>query len=439
MPLRSLFRSVQAFSLPLPAVRRVESTPEAFAERRARILSRFWWDGVLARLSDAFVVDYVPLFALALGAGPREIGWLNGLAQLIYAALLIPGARLAERWGRRKALVVIAVGLARANLILWVLLPFFLTGHAAIGLVVLTGALRAGLWGLGAPAWTSLAGEWVPSEIRGRYFGWRNIGSGIAALIGVAVAGWLITALGGVRGYQAAFSIAFILGAVGLAVFASIPEVGPRAVRGKRLPPWREIRQRPAFLGYLATAGVWNFSLFLAGPFFNVYLAQNLGASARTIGLLSMVSAGTALIGQWVFGRWSDRIGAPRGMWRAGMLIPLLPWAWLLVRAPWHVIPINALAGFLWAGFELCNLNTLLVLSSPETRPRYAALYNLIVGISSTLGAVIGGWIAAAWGFYPLFVLSGLGRTAAMVLFRWKVIRSLKSPSVSPESHGKSI
>lgn len=32
MPLRSLFRSVQAFSLPLPAVRRVESTPEAFAE-----------------------------------------------------------------------------------------------------------------------------------------------------------------------------------------------------------------------------------------------------------------------------------------------------------------------------------------------------------------------------------------------------------------------
>ena len=141
MPLRSIFRSVQALSVPLPAIPRAETAQGGPADRRSRPLRRFWWDGVLARLSDAFVVDYVPLFALALGAGPREIGWMNGLAQLIYAALLIPGARLAERWGRRKALVVIAVALARANLILWALLPFLLTGPAAVGLVVLTPSL----------------------------------------------------------------------------------------------------------------------------------------------------------------------------------------------------------------------------------------------------------------------------------------------------------
>lgn len=427
MPFRSVFRSLQAISMAVPWW-------QESAAGRSRILRRFWWDGVLARLSDAFVVDYVPLFALTMGAGPREIGWLNGLAQLIYAALLIPGARLAERWGHRKALVMVSVGLARANLLLWALMPFFLSGPPAVRLIVLTGALRVGLWGLGLPAWTSLAGDWVPREIRGRYFGWRNIGSGLAALAGVAAAGAMITALGGVQGYQAAFAIAFLVGGIGWMLFASIPEIGPGVVRGKRLPPWREVRQQPAFLRYLAMAGTWNFAVFLAGPFFNVHLVRNLRADARTVGLLSMVSTLTALLGQWVFGRWSDRIGAPRGLLWAGVWIPLLPWAWLLARSPWHVLPINALAGFLWAGFELCSLNTLLAFSPPETRPRYAALYNLVSGISAALGAATGGWIAAGWGFYPLFALSGFGRALAIGVYRWKVLPCLSEGDLQKPS-----
>jgi predicted MFS family arabinose efflux permease len=113
------------------------------------------------------------------------------------------------------------------------------------------------------------------------------------------------------------------------------------------IPLEGEIRRQPVFLRYLTVAGLRNFSVFTAGPFFNVHLAQNLGASARTTGLLAMVSALTSMAGQWAFGRWSDRFGAPRVMAWAGMLIPFLPWAWLLMRSPWHVIPINAAAGFL--------------------------------------------------------------------------------------------
>jgi predicted MFS family arabinose efflux permease len=193
------------------------------------------------------------------------------------------------------------------------------------------------------------------------------------------------------------------------------------------IPLEGEIRRQPVFLRYLTVAGLWNFSVFTAGPFFNVHLAQNLGASARTTGLLAMVSALTSMAGQWAFGRWSDRLGAPRVMAWAGMLIPFLPWAWLLMRSPWHVIPINAAAGFLWAGFELCSLNTLLLFSPAETLPRYAALYHLVVGGASALGAAVGGWIAAAWGFEPLFVLSGLGRMAAMGLYGWRVFPRLVS------------
>jgi len=60
------------------------------------------------------------------------------------------------------------------------------------------------------------------------------------------------------------------------------------------------------------------------------------------------------------------------------------------------------------------------------------------VGIASALGAAAGGWIADAWGFYPLFVLSGLGRMAAMGLYRWKGLRDLpaRADGTSPTPPG---
>jgi predicted MFS family arabinose efflux permease len=100
-----------------------------------------------------------------------------------------------------------------------------------------------------------------------------------------------------------------------------------------------------------------------------------------------------------------------------GLVIPLLPWGWALTRSPWHVVPIDMAGGFLWAGYNLANFNMLLAITPEDMRPRYSALYQIVVMGALAVGSAIGGVIIEQWGYYVVFALSGVGRLAAALLF----------------------
>jgi predicted MFS family arabinose efflux permease len=81
------------------------------------------------------------------------------------------------------------------------------------------------------------------------------------------------------------------------------------------------------------------------------------------------------------------------------------------------VVPINLAAGFLWAGYNLSNFNSLLTLTPEDRRPGYSALYQAIVTAALAGGAALGGIVAERWGYTAVFVLSGIGRLGAALLF----------------------
>lgn len=130
-----------------------------------------------------------------------------------------------------------------------------------------------------------------------------------------------------------------------------------------------------------------------------------------------MVSTLSALPGQRLFGVLADRWGPRRVQLITGLLIPLMPWAWAMTRSPWHVVPIELGAGFLWAGYNLASFNLLLLLTPEDRRSRYTALYQIVVMAALAGGAALGGGVASRWGYTTIFVLSGLGRLSAALLF----------------------
>ena len=330
---------------------------------------------------------------------------------------------LVERLGRRKHITMASGGgVSRIMLLLLGLTPLLLGGQAAVYLAIALVVTRDAFANFSVPAWTSLTADIVPLEWRGRYFASRNTAMNAGGIAAIFLVGAFITQVGSPAGFQLALFLAFALGLVSTFSFSRIREpemsVAAPAPGGESLRQLlADLRTQPAFLALAGVTAVWNFSINIAGPFFTPYLAQSLKANAFEIGFFSIVTALASMVALRLFGHLADRWGPRRVQLITGLLIPLVPWMWMLSRQPWHIIPINAITGFLWAGYNLAAFNFLLTITPEARRARYTALYQIVVTLSLAGGAVLGSVVAPRWGYLMVFFLSGLGRLIAALLY----------------------
>jgi MFS family permease len=382
----------------------------------------FWYDGALALGADSISTTYLALYAVALGASSAQVGLLSAVGSLSAAAMLLPGAFLVERLGRRHRIALLAGIGMRASLLLMALIPLGLQGAPAIAGLLVLAILSQGSGNLGYPAWVSLTADIVPLEHRGRYFGARNIANTVVSMIAAYAAGLIITRNGIPGGYQLAFLLAFLFGVGSSISFSRIqdpaPAVFPPSAAGEGLlQTLRTVLQHRSFMTFCAVVALWNLALNVAGPFFNIYLVKDLQASAAQVGIITGVTSLVGLPALRLFGPLADRWGPRRLVMATGLLIPILPFAWIFATSPWHVFLINIGSGILWSGYNLAIFNLLLIATPAAHRARFSAVFQIVIALSLAAGAGIGGWVITDLGFKAAFALSGIGRLAAAVLF----------------------
>lgn len=406
-----------------------------------RSLKWYVADGFFASACDNILITYLTLYLLALGANSGHIGTLSSLSSLVAALTLMPAALLVERIGRRKQIVVLGGSITRLAMAVLAALPLFMGGQGAVITAMGLALLRDFGGNLLFPAWVSMNADVVPLEGRGRYFAARNFAVGVAGMIVTLLAGELITRMAVPAGYQVAILAAFLLGSASIFSYAQIhdphPQPQPVAHASRQKGGFRAALQglisQPVFLGLTGTAALWNFFLNVPGPFFNVYLVQELDASATMVGLTAIASAVSGLVAQRKLGMLADRWGARKLQLITGLLIPSLPLLWMLVRQPWHAILVNLWGGALWAGYSLASFNLLLEVIPEGSRERYTALYQIVVMLSLSLGAAVGGFIVARWGYLWIFAISGVGRFLASLLFA-RLVRTRAQPPFEQEA-----
>jgi MFS family permease len=402
-----------------------EASAPPLARRGRRYL---WLDGLFANISESFVGSFLTPFLLTLGATNSQIGILNATTNAGAALSLLPGARLSERSRQRKPFVLwTAGGVSRALLPVMAIMPLVLGPSAAIWAVMALVALRAFFNQVCFPAWSSLAADIVPVNIRGRYFASRNIAVGVGALVFAPVAGAIIQLIGAPVGYQVSFLIAGLVGFVATAAYARIPE--PR--RPLPAQPHQAsrpgialsaLRGHPRFVAFTAVALLWNLTIQIAAPFFSVYMVRNLSATPGQIGLLAAVFSIWNIVGQRAWGRLNDRRGAAWVMRVTGLFIPAVPLIWALAPNIWWLFPEESLSGFLWAGYGLASFTLMLSLSPEAQRPRFVAIYQTAAFSAAFVGPLIGSYLANTTGIHSLFLMSSAGRLAVAILF-WFTVR----------------
>jgi len=237
------------------------------------------------------------------------------------------------------------------------------------------------------------------------------------------VIGEFITRVGSPQGYQLALGLSFVTGLASTYFFWRIKDTGGEKPVHSEIPLsitaiWQDFRASPVFLQFCIATALWNFSLNIAGPFFNVYMAQDLRFTAAMIGITSVATSVTKLLTQRKIGELTDRWGAGRMQMISMLLIPTLPLAWIFASRLWHIVVINSFGGLFWGAFELASFNFLLVFMPEGQRARYSAIFQIVVTVAMAGGAAFGSTIvASSWGYTGVFLSSAIGRVLAAVLF----------------------
>jgi MFS family permease len=387
-------------------------------------LTWFYSDAFFASASDNIIITYVTLYILALGATSAQIGLMSSFSSLVSASLLLPGAFLVERFGHRKEFTMAFGGAAaRLAILVLALLPLFVPGTVIVWVAIALSVARDSLGNLSFPAWVSVTADVVPMEGRGRYFASRNFSMGITGMLAILLVGELITRTSIPLGYQIGLGIAFVLGMASTFSFSRLRDPGssiaPVRASGSFSPGTilRELKAHPYFLALGLVMAFWNFSMNIAGPFFNVYMVQNLKFTASMVGITSIATSVTGLLIQQRVGRLSDHWGPRKVQMITMFLIPILPFAWLFITQFWHVMLLNSFSGVLWGAFNLVSFNFLLSLTPDAQRARFSAFYQILVMLALAGGAAVGAWVVTVCGYPTIFLCSAIGRMVAAILF----------------------
>ena len=408
-------------------------------------------DGVFATLfSNITGGVLLTNFLMELDASSAEIGLLASIP--MWANLLQPlGAYWADRTNSRHFYCLWIYSISRS---LWLILAIGILAidwsnpHRLVMWTLAIALLSYFLGALGSAPWLSWMAVLVPRQLRGRYFGTRNSAANLVNLISIPLTGWLVAHwIGGSRqGFGLMLLLGVIFGLVSLWFQNFMADVNPQEQRSAALAQGSGIEQaelpeasqpeasqpekrsiaallHPSAWIFLGFVAFWMFSVSLSGPFFNLYLLNDLGIDLSRVSLYNCLTAAANLATLMFWGKLADRIGNRPILIGVGIFAAITPILWLVTGANsvsiWVWIPLlHLLTGSTWAAIDLCNNNLQIAVAPPENQATYFGLLAAVVGISSALGTIAGGFLAESsltGGLLGLFALSSVLRLVALL------------------------
>jgi MFS family permease/SepF-like predicted cell division protein (DUF552 family) len=366
-------------------------------------------EGSFTTASSSIISSYSTPFALALNATNSEIGLLNSVQNLAGILSQLPGARLTRSMTRKKIWVMCTL-LSRLALMPIIFIGFFAPSTeiwiliALLGMVSFFSTMRG-------PAWSSLMGDIVPQDRRGRYFGKRNMVIGAAGMVTILAAGGVVFYLG----FPLIFMIAVILSLASIVFFVRMREPELRQDRAYHYHAHfrpadlaSQIRTNRSFAVFTVYMTVVNFGVNIAAPFAAVYMLKDLDVGYGWFAILVTIGALVQMLSMRYWGNNCDKYGNRKILVISGVLICFVPLGYMLSTNVLHLIILKVYDGFVWGAFDLVVFNYLLAVTPAEKRPGFVANFNFMSGSGTVAGALLGGVLAAQFASGGFMLLTSL-------------------------------
>ena len=409
-------------------------------------------EGSFGVFSSVLVDNYMVPFSLSINSTPFQVGMFTSLGNLISPLGQIVGSRKTEIKSRKSILLTGILGQASIwplFLIIAILYQFNIFQSFLPWILIVVFLVYMLFAGIMTPPWFSMMGDIVPDNFRGRYFAKRNLITQSVAITNVILLSFLLDWFNFQNIVFFGFILIFIIGFFTRLISAFL-------FTKHYYPPYFfektdhiKINQ---FIKELPKSNFGRFSLFvslltfgqwIAKPFFSVYMLTQLKFEYS---LFIVINLSSTLVGLFIFpllGRLSDKFGNVTLLRIGALLIPFIPFFWMIYRTPLQIfLGIQIFSGIGWTAFNLATANFIYDNISSKRRGKYIALYNSLIGIATVLGGFLGSILI---GFIPItimntyhfiFLLSGITRIIVAIVFLPKIkeIRVLTKPILNVKS-----
>ncbi|HUO90834.1 MAG TPA: MFS transporter [Rhizomicrobium sp.] len=351
---------------------------------------------------------------VSLGASLQQLG-----------GVISPIAGAAQIEHRKKILPVsMFLGTMMRVQILGIALAGWLLGGTQLLVAVLVFLFLLGLFsGPQGVAFQFLLAKMIPISRRGRLQGWRNLSGGIvAATLSYFAGKYLVGGNVFGNGYSTTFLLAFILTSLGLTAFRFLvrepepPTVRPRTAMGERMRQLIPMLQaNPGFL-YFMIARTFAIASRVAQPFYIIYVGKQIGLSGATIGELSLAFLGADTVMSLGWGYLADHFG-----FRSNFIIALVFWITSTIMLMNVASPLLLFIAFFGlgagnSGYMMSAQNIVFEFGHRDDMAMRLAFSNTAESVMSAVGPLLGGVIAASFGYHAVFWVAIASECIALIL-----------------------
>lgn len=383
-----------------------------------RSLRTATFEGIPALLIQNLIGGpFLTAYLLYLGAGPAQVGIVMAIPPLANMIQILVALYM-DRFANRRFYLALSGGLHRLLWVLTGLIPLWLPAGLAVPAYILIYLFSFFSAAFSSVIWGSLVGDMVPAQVRGRYFGIRNMllyGAGSAALL---VGGQILKYYPGGNGFAVLYGISAVCVVWNVIMLYRYPNLPfEPSVESNRFNRMKMPLQDKPFFGVVLFMAAFALIQNLVVPLFSYLMLDVLSVSVDLVSFITILHVVAIMFGNLFWGNLNRKFSARLLLYWTFPAYALSCLVWLLVPIM-HVVVVmivsHILLGIALAGTMLLQFNFVIGDTPKSERPMYIAVLSAITGLSGFIGPIIGGvvfrvvkplpeWVEA----YGVVVLAG--------------------------------
>ena len=348
---------------------------------------------------------FLPKYLEALGASVPVIGWFGTAEDFFDAVYQYPGGWIADRFGRRRALLFFLT-IACAGYLVYLGAPSWPFAFLGLGLVM-------GWQSMASPTIFAVIGDALPREKRAMGFTIQSILKRVPIVIAPVVGGIIIASRGIVSGVHVGLMVTLALAGLTafLIRFINIARVPHQAAN--ILGVWNSLHHG---LKRLLISDIFIRTCeAMADVFIILFVTNVLHISVARFGALVAINTITTLVISVPAAKAADRVGRLPFIIATFCAFALYPLAIVSAHDFGGLVIASIIGGLREIG-EPARKAMILDFAQPQLRARSVGLYYLLRSLAITPAAAIGGLL---WKLAPQtpFVVAGAFGIAGTFIF----------------------